>query len=463
MHHEFYRKSVNAMLFRKIERYIKTYLQSNDERILIVEGARQIGKSFIIRKVANEMFANYLEINLLEDKDGLRQFEKVTTTEDFYLQLGMIGGEHLGGSYEDTIIFLDEIQEYPHLLTMLKFLRQERRYHFIASGSLLGINLHRSTSVPIGSIHIKKMYPLDFEEFLIANNVGTEVIDHIHDKFHKRESLDEATHSRIIDLFRKYLLAGGMPEAVNRYIDTHNIVEVRKVQTDIHDLYEVDASKYDTANKLKIERIYRMIPSLMENKKKRMVIKDIENRIGTRYSTYQEEFEYLIDSGIALEVKAVSGPRFPLLESGTKNLMKLYLSDIGILTGILYRNNIRAVLDTQCSVNLGAVYESAVAQELIAHGYDAFYYDNKKNGEVDFLIDDYTTMSVLPIEVKSGKDYTVHSALNRFVENPDYNVAEAFVFSNEREVLVRNKIVHLPIYFVMCLQADAVNGSDTTF
>ena len=459
---QFYRKSVNTMLFRKIESYIKDYLQGGDDRILIVEGARQIGKSFIIRKVASELFPNYVEVNLLEDKDGLRQFEKVTTVEDFYLQLGMIGGEHLS-TYEDTIVFLDEIQEYPHLLTMLKFLRQDHRFHYIASGSLLGLTLHRSTSVPLGSIHIKKMYPLDFEEFLIANHVGEEVIRHICDKYKKRESLDEAIHNRVIDLFRKYLLAGGMPDAVNRYIETHNIVEVRKVQNDIHDLYEVDASKYDISNKLKIERIYKMIPSLMENKKKRVIMKDIEDKIGTRYSSYQEEFEYLIDSGIALEVKAVSGPRFPLLESGTKNLLKLYLNDVGILTGILYRNNIRSVLDTQCSVNLGSVYESVVAQELNAHGYDTFYYDNKKNGEVDYLIDDYSSLSVLPIEVKSGKDYTVHSALDRFVTNPDYNVAEAFVFSNEREVVKKDKIVHLPIYYVMCLQADSTDGNNLTF
>lgn len=450
------------MLFRKIENYIKDYLQSNDDRIMIVEGARQIGKSFIIRKVAKELFPNYLEINLLEDKDGLRMFEKVNTTEDFYLQLGMIGGENLS-SYEDTIIFLDEIQEYPHLLTMLKFLRQERQFHYIASGSLLGLTLHRTTSVPLGSIHIKKMYPLDFEEFLIANKVGQNVIDHIYSMFKERESLDEGMHLRIIDLFRKYLLAGGMPDAVNSYLDTHNIVEVRKVQNDIHDLYEVDASKYDISNKLKIERIYRMIPSLMENKKKRVVLKDIEDKIGSRFTSYQEEFEYLIDSGIALEVKAVSGPRFPLLESGTKNLLKLYMNDVGILTGILFRNNIRAILDTQCSVNLGAVYESVVAQELTAHGYETFYYDNKKNGEVDYLIDDYSTLSVLPIEVKSGKDYTLHSALDRFVSNPDYNVKEAFVFSNEREVIKKDKITHLPVYFVMCLQADATDTSGLTF
>ncbi|MBD5358090.1 MAG: ATP-binding protein [Bacteroides sp.] len=450
------------MLYRKIEAHIREYLESDDMKVLIVEGARQIGKSFIIRKVASELYPNFIEINLLEDNDGLKLFEKVKTTEDFYLQLGMLGGDRLGDS-RNTLVFLDEIQEYPHLLTMLKFLRQEGRFRYVASGSLLGLTLHKSTSIPIGSIHIMHMYPLDFEEFLIANKVGEEAITHIYESFRNKVSLEEGMHGRIIDLFRKYLLAGGMPEAVNRYIDTHNIIEVRTVQADIYHLYKEDAAKYDKKNKLKIERIYQMIPSLMENKKKRVVVKDIDNKPGSRYATYQEEFEYLIDSGIALEVKAVSGPRFPLIESGTKNLLKLYLNDVGLLTGILYRNNIRAVLDTERSVNLGAVYESVVAQELTAHGYNPFYYDNKKNGEVEYLIDDYASLSVLPIEVKSGKDYTVHSALDRFVTNPDYNVKEAFVFSNAREVKRIGKILHLPIYYVMCLDADYVDKSDLMF
>lgn len=440
------------MLYRKIESNIREHLESGSDKILIVEGARQIGKSYIVRKVASELFPNYIEINLLEEGDGKRLFENVRTTEDFYLQISMLGGEKLG-DYNDTIIFLDEIQEYPHLLTMLKFLRVEHRFRFIASGSLLGLSLRKSTSIPIGSIHILHMYPLDFEEFIIANNVGRDVIDHIYEKFRNRESLATAIHGRMMDLFKKYLLVGGMPDAVNAYINTHNIVEVRKVQEDIHSLYEEDASKYDLENKLKIERIYRMIPSLMENKKKRMILKDIENKVGARYSKYQEDFEYLIGSGIALEVLAVSGPRFPLIESGTKNLLKLYLNDVGMLTGILYRNNIRAVLDDERSVNLGSVYESVVAQELSAHGYKPFYYDNKKLGVVDYLIDNYTTLSVMPLEVKSGKDYKVHSALDRFVSNPDYGVNEAIVFSNSGEVVKDGKITYLPVYYVMCLNA----------
>ena len=187
----------------------------------------------------------------------------------------------------------------------------------------------------------------------------------------------------------------------------------------------------------------------LENKKKRIVVQQIENINGKTMSNYQDEFDYLISSGIALDVKALSTPTFPLIESSGKNLLKLYLNDVGILTNILYKNNIRAILNDEKSINLGTVYESVVASELKAHGYDLFYYDNKANGEVDFLIDDYDNLSAVPIEVKSGKDYTVHSAINKFLSNKDYNVKKGYVLSNERMVYEKDGIIYLPIYYVM--------------
>lgn len=418
----------------------------------MIEGARQTGKSFIVRKVGQQLFENFVEVNLVEDAQGARLFAGVRSTEDFYLRLSMVAGQRLGTS-EDTLVFLDEIQEYPHLLTLLKFLRQDNRYRYAASGSLLGLTLNRAVSIPVGSIRLLPMYPLDFEEFLIANSVGGDAIADMEVRFRERRSLEAPMHERVMDLFRKYLLVGGLPEAVNTYLATHNIVRVRQIQRDIHTLYGLDASKYDTAHRLKIRKIYDMVPSVLENKKKRLVFRDIENRKGKRFSDYEDEFAYLVDSGIAIEVKAVSGPSYPLIESGRKNLLKLYLNDVGLLTCELYGTNLRPVLDTERGVNLGSVYESVVAQELAAHGFTTFYYDNKAHGEVDYLIDDQQTLSVMPIEVKSGKDYTVHSALDTFVKNPDYGVKEAVVFSNEREVQRRGAVTYLPVYYAMFLNS----------
>lgn len=436
------------MLYRKIAIDIEQHLLSDSEKILLVDGARQVGKTYIIRHVGNKLFSNFIEVNMIEDSIGARLFANTKTVEDFYLQLSMVAGEKMGEK-ENTLVFIDEIQAYPHLLTMLKFLRQDNKFHYIASGSLLGVTLSETTSIPMGSIRKIRMFPLDFEEFLYANGMNAFAVDALRKKFEQMESLDESVHEKMMDLFRKYLLVGGLPDAVNMYLESKNIQKVREIQSEIHDYYAADASKYDEERKLKIRRIYDMIPSNLENKKKRVVAQKIEDKKGKKFSDYQDEFEYLISAGIALNVQAISTPVFPLIESSGKNLLKLYLNDVGILSGILYGTNLRAILDDQKSINLGSVYESVVASELIAHGYKLFYYDNRSKGEVDYLIDDYDSLSVVPIEVKSGKDYTVHSALNTFVKNEDYNIQKAYVLSNAREVVKKEKIIYMPIYYIM--------------
>lgn len=436
------------MLYRKIEEKIENYLKSNSNKVLIVDGARQIGKTFIIRDACKKMISNYIEINLLQDKQGLKTFENINTVEDFYLQISMTHGNLLKEK-DNTIIFLDEIQCYPNLITLLKFLKEDNRYNYIASGSLLGVTLADTLSIPIGSIEILKMYPLDFEEFLIANGFNSLAINSLRESYKNRKSLSEENHNKIMDLFKKYLLVGGLPDAVNTYLKDKNIVYIRNIQNDIISLYKQDASNYDKKRKLKIQRIYEMIPSNLENKKKRIIIQEIENKRGKSYEEYLDEFDYLINAGIALEVKAISTPTFPLIEISSKNLLKLYLNDVGLLTNILYKNNIRAILDNKNSINLGSVYESVVASELSAHGHNLFYYDNKKNGEVDFLIDDYDNLSVLPIEVKSGKDYKIHSAIEKFLANKDYSTKEGIVLSNNKDIYYEDGILYLPIYYIM--------------
>ena len=444
------------MLYRKFEKRIEKFFQEEPNKILLVNGARQIGKSYLIRYVGKKLFKNYIEINLKEDKESLGVFATVKSTTDFYMQLGAIAGNRLG-TKENTLVFLDEIQSYPHLMTMLKFLNQEARYTYVASGSQLGVALSETASVPIGSVEIEEMYPLDFEEFLLAMGCGQETIDGMKEKFLAGESLNESLHNYMLQQFKVYLLVGGMPDAINKFLENRNMAHVRKVHRDIHELYRIDASQYDTEKKLLIRKIYDMIPSIMENKKKRIVVKRIEETASHKqFSDYANEFEYLTNSGIALGVQAVSNPRFPLVESESKNLLKLYMNDVGLLTNLLYGLNINAVLQDDRSINLGSVYETVVAQELHAHGFALHYYDNKQKGEVDYLIDDYEHLTVLPIEVKSGKDYTIHSALNNFMNTSDYYIQKAVVLSNEREVKVKNGITYLPVYYCMFYQWDFV-------
>ena len=452
------------MLYRKIASKIESFLKSEKKRMLVVSGARQVGKSYIIREVGMRLYSNFIEVNMEEDKQSNRLFENARTVEDFMIALSTIAGAKMKDS-EKTLVFIDEIQAYSHLLTLAKFLVEDGRFTYIASGSQLGIALKTTQSIPIGSIELLSMYPLDFEEFLIANGVGELLINEMRRKFEVKEALNESLHMKVMDYFRKYLLVGGMPSAVNTYLSEHNMVSVRNIHRDISLLYKNDAAKYESESlrKLKIQRIYDMVPSNLEKVKKRIVAKDIELKKGKRMADYQDEFEYLISSGITLEVQAISKPSYPLVENSGKNLLKLYMSDIGLLTGILYHNDVLPIMNDKCGVNLGSVYENVVAQELKAHGFKLYYYDNKKNGEVDFLIDSVDLMSALPIEVKSGKDYYIHTALNNLLKVDEYKITNGIVFSNEEKVYNNGNVIYMPIYYVMFLRSSAFDNSEFVY
>lgn len=452
------------MLYRKIASKIESFLKSEKKRMLVVSGARQVGKSYIIREVGMRLYSNFIEVNMEEDKQSNRLFENARTVEDFMIALSTIAGAKMKDS-EKTLVFIDEIQAYSHLLTLAKFLVEDGRFTYIASGSQLGIALKTTQSIPIGSIELLSMYPLDFEEFLIANGVGELLINEMRRKFEAKEALNESLHMKVMDYFRKYLLVGGMPSAVNTYLSEHNMVSVRNIHRDISLLYKNDAAKYESESlrKLKIQRIYDMVPSNLEKVKKRIVAKDIELKKGKRMADYQDEFEYLISSGITLEVQAISKPSYPLVENSGKNLLKLYMSDIGLLTGILYHNDVQPIMNDKCGVNLGSVYENVVAQELKAHGFKLYYYDNKKNGEVDFLIDSVDLLAALPIEVKSGKDYYIHTALNNLLKVDEYKITNGIVFSNEEKVYNNGNVIYMPIYYVMFLRSSAFDNSEFVY
>lgn len=437
-------------MFRKIESYIKEYLNSQTNKILCINGARQVGKSYIIRKLCNQHFKNYIELNMANDKVGDQLFKNVKTIDEFYIETSVVAGEKMFAR-DNTIIFIDEIQEYPQLLTLLKPLSEDNKYRYICSGSALGVSLINTTLIPIGTIIEKKMYPMDFEEFLLANSIGQNVINHLKQCYQEKKSIELSLHNKILQLFKTYLIVGGMPDAIKTYIETKNIIKVREIQQNIINYYGMDASKYDIEHKLKIKRIYDLVPSNIENKVKRIQYTKIENNNDARYTNYIDEFDYLFSSGIVLNTKAISEPKFQLIQSSSKNLIKLYLNDVGLLTNILYKNNINAILNDQKGVNLGAVYETVVAEELSSHNHQLFYYDRKNVGEVDYLIDDYDSLSILPLEIKSGKDYLNFKALPKLLKEPNYRIQNGYVFSNNQEVKIDEKIIFMPIYYIMFL------------
>ena len=445
---------VKTVFKRKIYDEILEWKEKRSNKYaLLIKGARRVGKSTIAEEFAKKEFKSYILIDFAHTSKAIIElFDDTYNLDFFFLQLQQLTGIRL---YEnESVIIFDEVQLLPKARQAIKYLVADGRYKYIETGSLLSIKKNTKDILIPSEEHKISMYPMDFEEFLYANGVGEVAIDAMRESFNNNQALSDTMHDKMLDLFRKYLLVGGLPKAVEVFVESRNVVEFRSIQKETHDLYGVDASKYEEEHdkKLKIRRIFDMIPSNLENKKKRVVIKDIEDKKWKRTNDYLDEFDYLISAGITLGVKAISTPTYPLVENSGKNLLKLYLNDVGILSGIFYRNNIKAIMSEIKSINLGSIYETVVAQELRAHGYDLYYYDNKKNGEVDFLIDDADNLSNIPIEVKSGKDYTVHSALDKFIANDDYNIRKAYVLSNEREVFVDNGITYVPIYYIMFFQ-----------
>lgn len=438
------------MFHRKIEKTLGEYYSNKEDSIIIVNGARQIGKSFIIRETASHHFPNYVEIDLKSDFEGDKAFAAIKTTKAFYLLVSSLFGDKLD-TLDNTIIFLDEIQYYPHLITLLKDLKKENRYRYIASGSLLGVTL-KHIYIPMGSINEVKMYPMDFEEFLWANHVGKDVIDYLRECFTKVEKIEDAIHEKILSLFKDYLICGGLPDSVKEYVLNKNVAKTRNVQFQTLTYYKDDCSRYDLDRKLKISKVYDMLISNMSNKVKRIQFKKIEDKEKASLDHYEEEIDYLLASGVANVTKAVSNPIFPLNESSAKNLLKLYYNDVGILTCLLYRNNIQAILDKDKGVNLGSVYETVTAMELVAHGHDLFYFDSKKVGEVDFLINDYDNLTVLPIEIKSGNDQNNYRAIPKLVsEKGSYKLPHGYIFGNKNISETKDNLTTLPIYLVMFL------------
>ena len=436
------------MFKRKIEEKLINNYQDKDSKIIIIDGARQIGKSYIIRNTASTYFKNYIEIDLKTDYEGEKLFEGIKSTKAFYLLIGSLYGDKLN-NIDDTIIFLDEIQFYPELITLLKDLKKEGRYRYIASGSLLGVTL-KHIFIPMGSIDEIRMYPMDFEEFLWANNVSKESISYLKECFIKREKIEEPIHRTFLSLFKDYLICGGLPDAVIEYVLNLNVMKMREVHEQTYRYYRDDCSKYDLDNKLKISKIYDLLMSNMVNKVKRIKFNKIENKSNVTLQRYEDEIDYLIASGITLQTNAVSNPIFPVNQSTCKNLVKLYYNDVGILTNLLYKNNIKAILDTDMGVNLGSVYETVCATELRAHGHDLYYFDSKKVGEVDFLINDYDNLSVLPIEIKSGNDQNNFRAIPKLVSKDNgYNLSYGYIFGNKNIVEEKNNLITMPIYMIM--------------
>ena len=431
------------MLKRKIDSYIQQYY-TNSRNALLITGARQIGKTYSIREFGKN-YKSFVEINFVEQPMAAEQLGSARSSRDILLRLSALTDKELIPG--ETLIFFDEVQLCPEIVTAIKFLVDEGSYRYILSGSLLGVELKDLRSEPVGYMGVKEMYPLDFEEFVTNIGVSPHIISTLRHAWETRSATDEVVHEKMMELFRLYLVVGGMPSAVNSYLQTNNLQKVATVQQDILRLYRRDISQYDSQNKFAIEEIFNLIPPELNAANKRFILKSLSEK--ARFSRYENGFLWLQHAGVALPVYNTEEPKVPLLLARSRNLFKLFQSDIGLLAA-QYANGIQLkIIQGDPDINYGSIYENAVAQELVAHGITPYYYNNKKRGEVDFIIE--INGRVLPIEVKSGKDYTVHSALRNLLNCEEYHLQEAVVFNNSNLRTVAN-ITYAPIYMVMFLQ-----------
>ena len=438
------------MIRRDAEKQINDWIDNGKDALLIT-GARQIGKTYLIRNCLKEKNIPYIELNFIENSEYIELFSKSFSSKDIIMRLSLIGGEKLIPG--KTVIFLDEVQECKELITAIKFLVEDGSFKYILSGSLLGIELSDLKSAPVGYMSIFDMYPLSFKEFIKALGVSNEIIDILKQSYKNRTEVDVFIHNKLIDLFNLYLIVGGMPEAVSTYIETNNLEKVSKVHEKIIRLYKQDFSKYEVNNKLKLKEIYDAMPSQLDQKNKRFRLNVLGDKMN--YDRAENSFLWLKDAGVAIPVYNLNEPKLPFILNENRSLFKLFFSDVGLLTSQYSLQTKMAILNREQSINNGSLFENAVAQELLSKGFKLYYFNSKKQGELDFLIE--LNGKVLPIEVKSGKDYKKHSALNNVMNDLNYDIAEAYIL-NQNNIEIKDKLIYLPIYMLMFIEDDEIKN-----
>lgn len=436
-------------MFRKDSITIEEWIK-NSNKALLITGARQIGKTWLIRDEIEKSGYTKFEINFIDQPDMVHYLDAEMSADEFLVKLRMIMPEDC--KPHETIVFFDEIQKCPEIVTKIKFLVDEGSFKYVMSGSLLGVELKGIASAPVGYLSVLKMYPMDFEEFMIANHVSKATLEMLKDKFETVRPVDEFIHQKLLALFFVYLIVGGMPDAVKTYIATKDIREVDKIQRDIVTQYKEDFSQYESEDKkLKLISIYDIIPAELNKQNKKFVFTMLDKEL--KFDRYENSFLWLKDAGVALPVYNVEAPIIPLLASKSSNVFRLFSSDIGLLTSAYPAATKIELINKNGEVNNGAHFENAVAQQLLCNGFEPYFCKKKNIGELDFLIE--MEGKVVPIEVKSGKAYRTHKALDHFMNVSDYHIEKAYVFSTGN-VEEDGKVTYLPIYMCYLVKEQSI-------
>ncbi|MCF0194762.1 MAG: ATP-binding protein [Bacteroidaceae bacterium] len=434
------------MIKRKIDSYLRSFF-TKSRKALLLDGARQTGKTYAIRHAGRTLFEHFVEINFVEQPEIRELVNTMGDTRQLLLRLSaLMGSEMVPGK---TLIFFDEVQACPEIVTKIKFLVDEGSYRYAMSGSLLGVELNDLRSAPVGYVEEKVLYPLDIEEFMEAIGTTEDVMEHVRECWTKKEAVDQFVHQQMMNAVRLYLVIGGMPAVVAKYLETSNLQVVLNEQRSILALYERDIAKYDAHNKLYIREIFRLIPPELNAQNKRFILKQLNENL--KFDRYENSFLWLKDAGVALPVYNVDEPTPPLLLSRSRNLFKLFQNDVGLLAAQYAEGLQLRLIMGDDKINCGAIYENLVAQELHAHGFELYYFNSKKMGELDFVVE--RDGRAMPIEVKSGKDYQRHRAMNNVLQTHNYNTTQPIVLCNDN-LSHDGSITYAPIYMLMFLQRD---------
>ena len=438
-----FRTKADSMIHRKADKYLDAHLQT-EHKALLVTGARQVGKTYAIRSAAERLGLQLLEMNFLLQPETIDIVRGAGDIKEVLLRLSAYANSAI--DKEKTLIFFDEVEEYPDVMTWVKAF-VDKGYRLILSGSMLGVELKNIRSVPVGYMDEKQMYPCDFEEFIRAVGVQEQVIETLRTAWEEKTPVDPYIHQKMMSLINLYLLVGGMPAVVQKYLDTNDMQQVLAEQRSILSLYKKDIARYDPQEKLYINDIFDLIPPELNAKNKRFILKNLNEHF--KFSRHENSFTWLRDADMALPTHNAEEPKVPLLLSKCSNLFKLFQNDVGLLA-CQYADGIQLrILKGETNINYGAIYENLTAQELHAHGWALFYFSSKKQGELDFLLEN--DAEIIPLEVKSGKDYDRHVALNNVLKNPEYGIQRAIVLCNDN-ISTKGSVTYAPIYMLMFIE-----------
>lgn len=438
---------VHPMLKRKAYDKLTEWKAQKSKKALCIIGARQIGKTTLIRAFGQENYENFVEINFVTDESAAEIFSgsldanTIITNMTAYLRRPMEPGK--------TLVLFDEVQKCPAVRTAIKFLVEDGRFDYIESGSLLGVKHREVMSYPVGFEEIYRMYPMDFEEYLLANGVQTSTIEYLQKCFLDKAPVSQSVHNTMNKMFYSYIVVGGMPQVVQTYVDTHDIGRVIENQQDILEQYRLDIAQYAEGNdKIKIKAIFDSIPAQLNDKNRRFYVNTLKTN--ARLNRYDNSFKWLDDAGVALPCYNVNEPQPPLTLNKKHSLFKLFMNDTGLLCAACMDNIQLDILNGKLEINMGSILENLIAQQLKAGGFNLYYFDSAKYGEVDFVVQN--GMHADLIEVKSGSANKKHRALDNILSVSEWRFGSSYVLCRDN-IQQEDGITYLPWYLGMFLHA----------